>query len=116
LRAVFSNQEGKFTPGMFARVKMQVGENYQSILVDEKAIVTDLSHKYVLVLGENNILEYRPIQLGSRFEGLRAIKGGLKVGEKIVIKGQGLPNVFPGMPVSPTEVEMVAAAVSAAGH
>ena len=109
LRAVFSNSEGKFTPGMFARIKMQIGENFQGILVDEKAIVTDLSHKYVLVLGENNILQYRPVQLGSKFDGLRVVSSGLVAGEKIVIKGQGLPTVFPGMPVSPTEAEMVPA-------
>jgi multidrug efflux system membrane fusion protein len=109
LRAVFSNEAGKFTPGMFARVKMQIGENYQGTLVDEKAIVTDLSHKYVLVLGENNILQYRPVQLGAKFEGMRIILSGLSAGEKIVVKGQGLPNVFPGMPVAPTEAEMAPA-------
>ena len=112
LRAVFSNSEGKFTPGMFARIKMQIGGNYLGTLVDEKAIVTDLSHKYVLVLGENNILEYRPVQLGPKFEGMRTIKSGLKAGEKIVIKGQGLPNVFPGMPVTTTEAEMIPATAS----
>lgn len=110
LRAVFSNEDGKFTPGMFARIKMQIGEAYQGVLVDEKAIVTDLSHKYVLVLGDNNILQYRPVELGPKFEGLRIIKSGLNAGEKIVIKGQGLPNVFPGMPVAPTEADMVPAA------
>ena len=111
LRAAFDNQTGQFTPGMFARLKMQVGANYEGILIDEKAIVTDLSHKYVLVLGEDNVLQYRPVQIGSKFQGLRAIKSGLNAGEKIVIKGQGLPNVFPGMPVSPTEAEMVPAAM-----
>ncbi|WP_156508592.1 efflux RND transporter periplasmic adaptor subunit, partial [Oleiphilus sp. HI0132] len=48
LRAVFSNEDGKFTPGMFARINMQIGASYPGILVDEKAVVTDLSHKYVL--------------------------------------------------------------------
>lgn len=111
LRAVFANKEGLFTPGMFARLKMQVGQQYQGILIDEKAIVTDLSHKYVLVLGENNILQYRPVQLGPKVQGLRAIAGGLNAGEKVVIEGQGLPTVFPGMPVAPTEAEMAPSAM-----
>lgn len=115
LRAVFSNEDGKFTPGMFARINMQIGASYPGILVDEKAVVTDLSHKYVLVLGENNILEYRPVQLGPKFKGLRAIKSGLEAGEKIVIKGQGLPNVFPGMPVSPSDADMAPATNNSQG-
>lgn len=115
LRAVFSNEDGKFTPGMFARINMQIGASYPGILVDEKAIVTDLSHKYVLVLGENNILEYRPVHLGPKFKGLRTIKSGLEAGEKIVIKGQGLPNVFPGMPVTPSDADMAPATNNSQG-
>ena len=56
MRAVFENSKGDLTPGLFARLKLQVGEAYESIVVPEKAIATDLSSKYVMVVGENNIV------------------------------------------------------------
>lgn len=99
LRAVFDNQERRFTPGMFARLKMQVGNSYQGILIEEKAIGTDLSSRYVYVLGEGNVVEYRPIQLGPKVNGLRSVQAGLQGGETIIT--QGLQRIRPGIPVAP---------------
>jgi len=105
LRAAFNNPKGDFTPGMFVRLKMRVGAAYESILVDEKAIGTDLNHKFVLVLGENNVVEYRSVELGPKVEGLRSIRSGLSLGDVIVVNG--LQRARPGAPVSPTEIDMV---------
>jgi len=99
MRAVFKNTDGRLTPGLFARVKLQLGEAYDAISIPEKAIATDLSSKYVLVVGENNIVEYRPVELGARRGELRTIKSGIQKGETIIISG--LQRAFPGAPVSP---------------
>ena len=105
LRAVFSNTEGKFTPGMFVRLKMEIGSAFKAVLIDDKAIGTDLSHQYVLVLGKDNKVDYRAITLGGRAEGLRIVHSGLSEGDVIVTKG--LQRARPGAVVSPTHVEMV---------
>jgi len=104
LRAVFENKEGSFTPGMFVRLKMQVSAPYTSILVDEKAIGTDLNHKFVLVVDAENKAEYRAIELGKRMSGLRAIKSGLSKEDVIIVKG--LQRARPGAAVMPETIEM----------
>lgn len=104
LRAAFSNESGELTSGMFARVRMKVGPSIMAILVDEKAILSDLNNKYVLVVNENNIAEYRAVTLGDRKGSLRIIESGLSANEQIIVKG--IQRVFPGTPVSPTKVEM----------
>lgn len=104
LRAAFSNNDGKLTSGMFARIRMKVGPSSQAILIDEKAISSDLNNKYVLVVNENNISEYRAVQLGDRKGALRIIKSGLSANDEIIVKG--IQRVYPGTPVSPTKVEM----------
>lgn len=102
LRATFKNQKYEFIPGMFARVRLKTQENVSRMMVDEKAISTDLSHKYVLVVGENNIVEYRPVSLGKRIADLRVVKTGLKEGDIIII--EGIQRARPGTPVTPTEI------------
>jgi len=108
MRAVFENTKGDLTPGLFARLKLQVGEAYDSIIVPEKAISTDLSSKYVMVVGENNIVSYRPIALGERRGESRTIKSGIEIGETIIVSG--LQRAFPGAPVTPVDQALKAAA------
>lgn len=104
MRAVYENPEGDLTPGLFVRLKMQIGPAYQTVMIPDKAIGTDLSNKFVLVLGEGDVVSYRPVQLGSRRGDWRIIKSGLEVGERIVING--LQRARPGAPVSPNVLTM----------
>lgn len=106
-RAVFENNEGVFTPGMFARIQLIGSASYQGILIDDKAIGTDLNNKFVLVLDEQNTVQYRPVTLGEKVNGLRIISSGLQPNEKIVVKG--LQRVRPGTPVNPVLINMAPA-------
>ncbi len=99
MRAVYDNAADELTPGLFARVRLQVSEASEETLIPEKAIATDLSSKYVLVVGENNIVNYRPVELGARRGDMRIIKSGVTAGETIIISG--LQRAFPGAPVTP---------------
>ncbi|MFT6905681.1 MAG: multidrug efflux system membrane fusion protein [Oleiphilaceae bacterium] len=103
LRAMFKKQKYEFLPGMFARVRLKVQEKVSRMMIDEKAISTDLSHKYVLVVGENNVVEYRPVILGKRIGNLRIVTSGLKDGDTIIV--DGVQRARPGTPVTPTETE-----------
>jgi RND family efflux transporter MFP subunit len=103
-RAVLDNKEGLFTPGMFARVQLLgIGER-QAILIEERAIGTDQTQNFVLVLGADNKVEYRPVQLGRGIRGLRIVDKGLKPGETIVVNG--LQRVRPGTQVTPKRTTM----------
>lgn len=103
-RAVLDNPEGRFTPGLFARVRLVGNETSEVAMVDDRAIGTDLDRKYVLVVGENNIAEYRGVQIGRFVEGLRVVTAGLADGDVVIVNG--LQRVRPGAPVTPNEVEM----------
>lgn len=103
-RAVFSNAQGQFTPGLFARLKLVASGTYEGILVSDRAIGTDLGKKYVLVLGPDNKTQYRAVTLGPKLDGLRIVRSGLSRGERIVVNG--LQRVRPGMAVTPKSVAM----------
>ena len=101
---MFDNTDGRFTPGLFARIKLIGSASYQGILIDDKAIGTDLNNKFVLVLDKDNAVQYRTVILGQKHHNLRLIKHGLIAGDIIVVKG--LQRVRPGAPVNPTRVAM----------
>ncbi len=105
-RAVFANKEQKFTPGLFARIRLVGSGKYPAKLVVERAIGTDQDKKFVLVLKPDSTVEYRPVQLGRLVDGLRVITSGLKPGERIVING--MQRARPGTKVTPTLAEMTA--------
>src|SRR5436190_23021774 len=105
-RALLSNPNRVFTPGLFARVRLLGGDRHLATLVQDAAIGTDQDRKFVLVLKADNTLEYRPVTLGRVVDGLRAVDSGLKPGEKVVING--MMRVRPGMKVAATNTSMVA--------
>lgn len=109
MRAVFDNQQGQLLPGLFSRVRLVGSETYDGVLIDDVAIGTDLNNKFVLVLDENNTVQYRAVKTGERIYGLRIIKSGLQKGDKIVVRG--LQRVRPGTPVNPEIIDMAPRAI-----
>jgi membrane fusion protein, multidrug efflux system len=105
-RAVLSNPDHLFTPGLFARVRLLGSQRHPAILVQDQAIGTDQDRKFVLVLKSDNTVEYRPVVTGRVVDGLRTVESGLKPGERVVING--LMRVRPGMKVAATNATMVA--------
>jgi multidrug efflux system membrane fusion protein len=103
-RAVFDNVNGRFTPGLYARLKLVGSKTYDATLIQDVAVGTDLGKKFVLVLGEDNSVNYRAIELGPKMEGLRIVRSGLAKGEKIVVNG--LQRAMPGSIVEPQSVPM----------
>jgi multidrug efflux system membrane fusion protein len=103
-RAVLDNKDGVFTPGLFARVQLLGSGEYAAILIDDRAVNTDQSQKYVFVLGAENKIEYRKVTLGRVIDGLRVVREGLKAGDVIVVNGA--QRVHPGVAVAPERVTM----------
>jgi len=101
LRAIFPNPQGRIVPGLFARIRVPTSGKYAATLVEESAIGTDQSQKFVLALSDGNTAEYRKVKLGPSIDGKRVIREGLRPGEKIVVNG--LQRARPGLPVNPEE-------------
>ncbi|WP_186023637.1 efflux RND transporter periplasmic adaptor subunit [Burkholderia gladioli] len=87
VRASFANTDGALVPGLYARVKVGGGRAHDAILVDDAAIGTDQSRKYVLVVDASSRIRYRTVQPGGLHDGLREIEAGLAPGERIVVNG-----------------------------
>jgi RND family efflux transporter MFP subunit len=110
LRMVFPNTDEALVPGLFARVRVPIGTPQPTFLVSERAIETDQSQKFVLVVGADRIASYRTVKLGASVEGKRIVLDGLHAGDRVIVNG--LQRVRPGMAVEP---EATAAALPASG-
>lgn len=108
VRAVFDNADGALIPGQFARIRMGQARNTQAVLINERAVGTDQSKKFVMVVAEGNKAEYREVTLGAPVDGLRVVTSGLKAGETIVVNG--LQRVRSGAVLAPQAVPMTAKA------
>ncbi len=103
-RAVLDNQDGLFTPGLFARMKLVSPSRYSAALVDDRAIGTDLGRRFVFVVDEQGVVQYRPVETGRLVGGLRVVNGGLAAGDVVIVNG--LQRVRPGVTVAQTRVAM----------
>ncbi len=106
LRAVFENADFGLFPGLFVRVRVMAVEPKDALLVDERAIGTDLGGKYVYVIGDENVVEQRYVRIGQpQPDGTIVVEEGIEDGETYI--SNGLLRARPGLPVTPrTEEEM----------
>jgi multidrug efflux system membrane fusion protein len=104
LRGAFDNADAALAPGLFARIGLVLPNSQESVLIEDRAIGTDLGKKFVLALRPDDTLEYRQVTLGQAVGGLRRVKQGLAAGDVIVVNGQ--QRVRPGVKVSPKRVAM----------
>ena len=113
VRALLDNADRQFTPGLFARVQLLGSGQFNAMLIDEKAVLTDQDRKYVYVVDKEGKAQRRDIQLGRSAEGLRIVESGLTQGDRVVIGG--VQKIFmPGMPVQAKAVAMQPATAPAA--
>ncbi len=114
-------------PGLFVRVRLPLGQPYQALLVPQAAIGTDQGLKFVLVVNDEGVVEYRPVQVGpQQQDGMQVVipvkmskKGGgpaavadsptdaglvdsLTASDQVIIGG--IQRVRPGVKVTTTSV------------
>ncbi|HEX5447069.1 MAG TPA: efflux RND transporter periplasmic adaptor subunit [Pirellulales bacterium] len=103
VRGVFSNADRLLSPGLFARVRVPIGEPVLALLVPEPAIGKDQGQKFVYVVNDKDEVEYRPVQVGKLHEGMRVITEGLSPGERVIVNG--VQRARPGAKVEVRVVE-----------
>jgi multidrug efflux system membrane fusion protein len=112
VRAVFDNADGSLIPGQFARLRMGQAKTEPALMINERAVGTDQSKKFVLVVDGDSKAAYREVTLGASVDGLRVVTSGLKPGERIIVNG--LQRVRPGALVAPETVAMAIQAQTSA--
>jgi RND family efflux transporter MFP subunit len=108
VRAEFPNPRGVLRPGMFARIKVDLGNRPDSILVPQRALAELQGKYFVWVIGADNKATQRAVRVGDQIGSDALILDGLKAGERIVV--EGLQKVREGAPVRPMTAEEMAMA------
>jgi RND family efflux transporter MFP subunit len=106
VRAEFPNNEKVLRPGMFARIKVDLGIRPDSILVPERAVTELQGKNFVWVIDADNKVSQRGVKVGEAIEGKLLILEGLAPGERFVV--EGLQKVREGMPVQPNMAQQQA--------
>jgi RND family efflux transporter MFP subunit len=106
LRAVFPNTDGRIVPGLFVRLRVPFSEG-RSLLVPDDAVLADQGGRYVLVVGDRNVVEQRRVEVGAVVDRLRVIDSGLAASDLVVV--DGLQRARPGSTVKPTVTDLAAA-------
>ncbi len=100
VRGIFPNPEPPtLLPGLFVRVRNPRKE-VQGLMLPEVAIGTDQSGRYVLVVGDDDVVEQRSLTVGPLIDGARVIHGGVEADERVVVNG--LLRARAGAKVLPT--------------
>ena len=101
VRGVFPNDDGLLYPGLFVRLRIPGETIKDALVVNERALGTDLEGKYLLLVGGDNIVEKRRVEIGPLIDGMRVISQGISADEQYILKG--LQRARPELPVKPTE-------------
>ncbi|GHC00640.1 efflux RND transporter periplasmic adaptor subunit [Cerasicoccus arenae] len=106
VRGLLQNPDSFLTPGMFARVRTPASKEAERLLIPDLAVQTDQELKFIWVVGDDNIVQRRTVEIGPIHEKLRVIRSGLEPTERVVVSG--LQFLQPGMPVTPREAPSAA--------
>lgn len=107
-RAVVGNKNQLLQPGLFGRLQLWGGD-VEALLIPDSAVISDQARKIVFVVGTDDVVQARPVELGGMSEGLRVVRSGLKPEDRVVIDGLANPMVRPGSKIVPQAGQVTAA-------
>jgi RND family efflux transporter MFP subunit len=110
-RAVVQNPDYFLAPGMFGNMRLADGATTNALLVPDAAIRTDQARKIVLVVGKDNSVGAKPVEIGPLVGGLRVVRSGLTKADRVIV--QGVQFAMPGAKVNPrvTQIKVDEAAL-----
>jgi membrane fusion protein (multidrug efflux system) len=111
VRAEFANTAKILRPGMFARIRVDLGARANSILVPERSVAELQGKNFVWVIGTDNKATQRSVKVGGQYGENLLIQEGLKPEERIVV--EGLQKVREGELVNPMTAAQMAQAAGA---
>lgn len=86
VRAELPNPEGLLRPGMLLTLRL-IKDRRQSLAVPEASLLPVRDEQYVLVIGDDDKVERRRIEIGRRAPGRVEVLSGLSEGERVVVEG-----------------------------
>jgi multidrug efflux system membrane fusion protein len=98
IRGRFQNNDASLYPDAFVRIRIAGTPKHEAILITDRALGTDQGQKFVLLVDDNSVVQVRPVELGPVVDGLRVVRKGLELGDRVII--DGLVNARPGSKVT----------------
>jgi len=87
-RAVFENADELLTDGQTVRVIVEGNEPAKVMVVPQAAMAIDQTGRYVYVVDGKGVVEQRRITVDFVRDGMIAVTGGLKEGDRVIVQGQ----------------------------
>lgn len=101
IRANLENPDGLLKSGLYVSITLPYGEQKQALLVNSASIGTDQLGRYLYVVNDSDIVNYRHVTVGQLIEDtLQQITSGLSPQERYVTKA--LMKVRDGMKIHPS--------------
>jgi membrane fusion protein (multidrug efflux system) len=102
LKVEFPNPGNILRPGQYARVRAVVEVRKDALLVPQRAITELQGVQQVAVVGPDNKVEVRVVEVGPTEGQLRVVEKGLAAGDRVVV--EGVQKVRDGVVVDPKPV------------
>lgn len=101
LRVVFPNPDKQLLPGMYVRAVIEEGVVEQALLAPQQGVSrTPRGEPMALVVGAQDTVEMRVLQVSRTLGDKWLVTGGLQPGDRVIV--EGVQKVQPGMVVVPT--------------
>jgi membrane fusion protein (multidrug efflux system) len=113
LQATFPNPDNILRPGQYAKIRAATDVRHNALLVPQNAVLETQGQYQVAVVGSDNKVSMRTVEVGQQAAGLRIIEKGVSPGERVVT--EGLQMVHDGMEVQPRVIPAQPAPVSTPG-
>lgn len=100
LRAIVPNPNHMLLPGMFVRARLDEGTDPHAMLIPQQAVTrTPRGDATAMVVGSDNKVDIRTIQVSQALGDQWRVAGGLQAGERVIVSG--VQRAQPGMIVTP---------------
>jgi RND family efflux transporter MFP subunit len=99
LAALFPNPGNVLRPGQYGKVRAVINVERNALVIPQAAVTEQQGSYQVDVVGQDNVVAVRPVQVGEKTGSLWVIQDGMKPGERVVVEGQQM--LRPGVSVQP---------------
>ena len=99
LRARIANPDSQLIDQQLVTAVIETAELQSALLVPQQAVLSDQGGRFVLVVGSDDVVEQRSIEVGSTVAGSYVVTDGLEAGDLVIT--EGIQRARPGMVVDP---------------
>lgn len=103
VRAVLPNPDAQLIPGQFIRAKVEGVTLANVVSIPRRAVMSGPQGRFVWLVGNEEKVEIRPVEVGRSMGNNIMVTNGLNVGDRYIV--EGVLKVQPGMPVNAVSVD-----------